>query len=68
MTGGAACTANLGPREVRRRLVPGIVMLCVGGAAGVAAVALGWGLLPRLAVLGPLGLGSLNLVQARAKT
>jgi hypothetical protein len=68
MSGGAACTVNLGPREVHRRLVPGVVMLCVGGAAGIAAVALGWGLIPRLVALVPLGMGLLNLVQARGKT
>ena len=63
-----ACVVNLGAREARRRLVPGVVMLGVGGAAGLAAVALGWPLLARLAALGPLGLGFLNVLQARAKT
>jgi hypothetical protein len=33
---GQVCIANIGPRERRRRLIPGIVMLALG--TGIAAV------------------------------
>jgi hypothetical protein len=62
------CLTNLGPRQVRRRLVPGLVILFVGLAAAVAAVLLRLPVGQRLVVLVPLGLGFLNVVQARAKT
>lgn len=68
MSEASACPVNLGPREVRRRAVPGAVMVAVGAGLAAAAVLLQWGWVPRLLVLAPLGLGFLNLLQASAKT
>ena len=63
-----ACVVNLGPRETRRRLIPGIVAGLGGVALGVVAVANGAGLLPRLCALGLIGFGALGILQAMSKT
>ena len=59
---------NLGPKETRRRLVMGIVMLVVGVAAAaffaVAGVDRPW----RLVLFLPFWMAGAGLLQARAKT
>lgn len=64
----ASCVVNLGPRETRRRLVPGIVAALAGVAVGVVAIWNGWGVWARLAALVLLGYGVLGILQAMSKT
>lgn len=68
MNVGKAELANIGPKEIRKRLLMGIAMLAFGVALAVifahAGVSRGW-----YAVLFlPFSMGSLALSQARKKT
>jgi len=64
----AMCVANIGPRERRKRMRFGAVLLAAG--AGLEAVLVGveaqrlW----RLFLFLPLWVGALGLLQAREKT
>jgi hypothetical protein len=62
------CVVNLGPKETRRRLVPGFVAALAGVALGVAALQARWGLWPRLAALALIGFGALGILQGLHKT
>jgi hypothetical protein len=68
MNVGKAELANIGPKETRKRLLMGIVMLALGVVLAVifthAAVSRGW----YTALLLPFWIGSLALRQARKKT
>jgi hypothetical protein len=59
---------NLGPRETRRRLIPGLVAGLGGVALGVISIQARWGLWPRLAAVGLIGFGALGILQAMTKT
>ncbi|HEY3066753.1 MAG TPA: hypothetical protein VGL09_13235 [Methylomirabilota bacterium] len=59
---------NLGPRQRRRRLVMGVVMLAVGVGLVISVVALGAGRGWRLLAMLPFWAGALGLFQARAET
>ena len=63
-----ACPVNLGPREVQRRLRPGVAMLVLFVGLGIAGWVLGWSKIAGLPLLLLLGLGTLNVLQARTKT
>jgi hypothetical protein len=63
-----ACVVNLGPRETRRRLLPGIGVALSGVAMGILSINNGWGVLPRLVALGMLAFGVLGILQAMSKT
>jgi hypothetical protein len=63
-----ACLVNLGPRETRRRLLPGLVAGLAGVALGIAAVQARWGIWPRLCALGLIAFGALGILQAMNKT
>lgn len=64
----AVCIANIGPRERRRRMRFGVLLLVVG--AGLAALLVGidahrfW----RLALFLPFWAGAVGVLQAREKT
>lgn len=64
----AVCIANIGPRERRRRMRFGVVLLVTG--AGLAALLVGidahrlW----RLLLFLPFWAGAVGLLQAREKT
>jgi hypothetical protein len=64
----SGCVVNLGPRETKRRLVPGLVAGLAGVALGVVAMQARWGLWPRLAALALIGFGALGILQAMNKT
>jgi hypothetical protein len=59
---------NLGPREIRKRRLMGIVALTVGVAAAFLLVVLGAPRLTRLIVFFPIWIAGLGLFQAREKT
>jgi hypothetical protein len=68
MNVGKAELANIGPREIRKRLIMGVAMLAVGVVLAVifthAGVSRGW-----YAVLFlPFWMGTLGISQARKKT
>ena len=68
MNVGKAGLANIGPKEIRKRLLMGIAMLAMGIVVAVifahAGVSRGW-----YAVLFlPFWIGSLGISQARKKT
>lgn len=64
----AACTPNIGPRERRKRMHFGLVMLGVGAVALAALAAAGLPRLWRLALFLPFWAGALGVFQAREKT
>jgi hypothetical protein len=68
MPGVTENVANLGPRQRRRRLLMGVVMLAVGVGLVATLVALdvdrGW----RLVAVLPFWAGALGLFQAKAHT
>lgn len=59
---------NIGPREQRKRLVVGIVMLGVGTGGAVALVAAGAPVWWRIGLFLPFWAAALGVFQARAKT
>ena len=59
---------NLGPRQRRRRLLIGIVMLATGVGWVIALVALGIDRGWRLLAVLPFWAGALGLVQAKTET
>jgi hypothetical protein len=68
MSAGDSCVVNLGPRETRRRLLPGLAAGFGGVALGVVAMQARWGLWPRIAALALIGFGALGILQAMSKT
>lgn len=68
LTTGTACIPNIGPRERRKRLVVGVVMLACGILLGAAMVAMGAPRVWRPTVFVPLLVGALGLLQARDNT
>jgi hypothetical protein len=68
MNVGKAELANIGPREIRKRLLMGVAMLAVGVVLAVifthAGVSRGW----YAALLMPFWMGTLAISQARKKT
>ena len=68
MNGPKAELANIGPKEIRKRLFMGVAMLAVGVVLAVAfahaEVSRGW----YAALLLPFWMGALALSQARKKT
>ena len=68
MNGGKAELANIGPKEIRKRLLMGIAMLALGVVLAVvfahAEVSHGW----YAALLLPFWMGTLPVSQARKKT
>ena len=68
MNVGKADRANIGPKEIRKRLLMGVVMLAMGIVLAVvfthAGVRRGWYSL----LLLPFWMGTLALSQARKKT
>ena len=68
MNGGKAELANIGPKETRKRLLMGVVMLALGVVLAVvfahADVRRGW----HATLLLPFWMGTLGLSQARKKT
>jgi hypothetical protein len=59
---------NLGPREIRKRRLMGIVALTVGVALAFLLVVLGAPRLSRLIIFFPVWIAGLGLFQAREKT
>jgi len=59
---------NIGPREQRKRLVMGVVMLALGAGSAVALVAAGAPVSWRLGLFLPFWVAGLGVFQARAKT
>ena len=68
MNVGKAEFANIGPREIRKRLLMGVAMLAVGVVLAVifthAGVSRGW----YAALFLPFWMGTLGISQARKKT
>jgi hypothetical protein len=68
MNVGKAEFANIGPREIRKRLIMGVIMLALGLVLAVifthAGVSRGW----YAALLMPFWMGTLAISQARKKT
>lgn len=64
----AVCIANIGPRERRRRLGFGLVLLVAGVCVAAVLVGVGAHRLWRLAVFLPFWAGALGVFQAREKT
>jgi hypothetical protein len=58
---------NIGPSEIRRRRAAGVASLLVAGLLAIALLATGAPPLLRLAVVVPLYMGVLGLLQARAR-
>jgi hypothetical protein len=67
MTDAAACF-NLGRRETRKRLVPGVLILLLAVTFAVLAVIQAWPWYARVGVGLVYGVGVLDLLQARART
>ncbi len=59
---------NIGPRERRKRLVLGVVMLAVGLGLAAGLLEGGAGRWWRLSAFVPLWIGALGIFQARAET
>lgn len=59
---------NLGPREVRKRRLMGIVALSVGVSVAFVLVVLGASRWSRLVIFFPIWIAGLGLFQAREKT
>lgn len=59
---------NLGPKETRKRLVMGVVMLAAGVGIAVALILLGAPRPWRLVVFLPFWMAGLGLFQAKEKT
>jgi hypothetical protein len=68
MASGQTELVNIGPKETRKRMVMGIVMVVVGGVLAVvlshAGVSRGW----YFWLLLPFSMGTFALCQARKKT
>ena len=68
MNVGKAEFANIGPREIRKRLIMGVIMLALGLVLAVifthAGVSRGW----YAALLMPFWMGTLAISQARKQT
>jgi hypothetical protein len=68
MNGGNAELANIGPKEIRKRLLMGVAMLALGVVLAVVfahtEVSGGW----YAALLLPFWMGTLPVSQARKKT
>jgi ABC-type spermidine/putrescine transport system permease subunit I len=68
MNGAKAELANIGPKEIRKRLLMGVAMLALGVVVAVvlahADVSRGW----YAALFLPFWIGALALSQARKKT
>jgi len=68
MNVGKAGLANIGPKEIRKRLLMGVAMLAVGVVLAVifthAGVSRGW----YAALFLPFWMGTLAISQARKKT
>jgi len=68
MNGGKAELANIGPKQIRKRLLMGVAMLALGAVLAVvfarADVSRGW----YAALFLPFGIGTLAVSQARKKT
>ena len=60
--------SNIGPREQRRRLVFGMVMITIAVSVVGAQVTLGWSSWWRLVTILPLMGGVLGVLQAHKKT
>jgi hypothetical protein len=65
---GAACLANIGPRERRKRLVSGAIILAAGAGLAVALLLLGASRAVRLVLFLPFAGGAVSALQAREKT
>ncbi len=63
-----ACTPNIGPRERRRRLRFGVVMLGAGAAGEILLLVFRAARLWRLFLLLPFAAGASGVFQAREKT
>lgn len=68
MNVGNAALANIGPKEIRKRLLIGVALLALGIALAVgfahAGVSRGW----YVALFLPFWIGTLGISQARKKT
>jgi hypothetical protein len=68
MNAGNAALANIGPKEIRKRLLIGVALLAVGTVLAVvfahAGVSRGW----YAALFLPFLIGTLAISQARKKT
>lgn len=60
--------ANIGPRERRKRLAFGLLMLALGAALALGAVVTGGARLRRIALAIPFWLAAIGIFQAREKT
>lgn len=63
-----AVTANIGPREVQRRLLTGFAMLALGILIAVVLMLTGVHRVWRVALFLPFWMGALGMFQAREKT
>ena len=61
-------TINIGPREIRKRRLMGVVALIVGVAIAFALIVFEAPRLVRLIVFFPIWMAGLGLFQAREKT
>jgi hypothetical protein len=62
------CVANIGPKERRRRLIFGLVLLALGGIAAAALIASRASWFWSAALFLPLWVGALGLFQATGQT
>lgn len=65
---GATCIPNIGPRERRRRVVMGVVMIVLTALAAAWLVTGGAPRPWRLLVFVPAWIGALDVLQVRART
>lgn len=63
-----ACAVNIGPRERRKRLISGIVLLAVAGGLAAFLLATGASRLARLTLFLPLWISGVGFFQAFDKT
>ena len=62
------CIPNIGPRERRRRLIVGIVMIAIALVAAIGLMAAGAPRAWRIFVLFPAWVGSIGVFQAKEET
>lgn len=64
----AACIANIGPRERRKRMRFGVALMVVGAGLTALMVGIGVDRLLRLLLFLPFWAGAVGVLQARERT
>lgn len=65
---GAVCIANIGPRERKKRMRFGLVLLVAGAGGAAVLIGVDANRLWRLALFLPFWAGAVGVLQAREKT